>query len=287
MDRQGARQSKDMLCGFTLMELLVVISIICLLMSITLPSLTRAREQGKRVMCLSNMRSLTQCWLMYALENDDRLCSADTGWDVPPDCHWVADGPVMPGNEIGGTAEAIMAGILWPYTGETLGLYKCKSDITEQLRSYAISRAMNGQGYGHESNNIRPFRGWSEVTRASERLVFIDGACRTLWMEGSFCAVREMDAAAPEWFVSNSRNISAPQRRMQYLVGGWSLRILEISGPADDPAGRVRNRSGGCLRVQSGPGTYGPVAGGQARIADAFGDPWRVYTAIRVTSYAA
>ncbi len=209
MDRRGARQSKDMLCGFTLMELLVVISIICLLMSITLPSLTRAREQGKRVMCLSNMRSLTQCWLMYALENDDRLCSADTGWDVPPDCHWVADGPVMPGNEIGGTAEAIMAGILWPYTGETLGLYKCKSDITEQLRSYAISRAMNGQGYGHESNNIRPFRGWSEVTRASERLVFIDGACRTLWMEGSFCAVREMDAAAPEWFVSNSRNISA------------------------------------------------------------------------------
>ena len=139
MDGRGTRWSGGASRGFTLMELLVVISIICLLMSITLPSLTRAREQGKRVVCLSNMRGLTQCWMMYALENDDRLCSADTGWDVPPDCHWVADGPVMPGNEVGGTPDAIRAGMLWPYTGQMLGLYKCKSDITERLRSYAIS----------------------------------------------------------------------------------------------------------------------------------------------------
>ncbi len=198
-----------MLRGFTLLELLVVISIICLLMSITLPSLTRAREQGKRVVCLSNMRNLTQGWMMYALENDDRLCSADTGWDVPPNCHWVADGPVMPGNEVGGTPQAIMAGVLWPYTAETLNLYKCNSDLTERLRSYAISRAMNGQGYSHESTNIKPFRAWSEVTRPSERLVFIDAGCRTPWMEGSFCAIEQIGADEPQWFISDSRNITA------------------------------------------------------------------------------
>jgi len=207
--RERAARGGGVPRGFTLMELLVVISIICLLMSITLPSLTRAREQGKRVVCLSNMRGLTQCWMMYALENDDRLCSSDTGWDVPPACHWVADGPIMPGNEIGGTAEAVMAGVLWPYTGQMLDLYKCKSDITDLLRSYALSRAMNGQAYNVADDRIRPFRAWSEVIQSSERLVVIDAGCRTPWMEGSFCAVRQLDAPAPEWFITDSRNITA------------------------------------------------------------------------------
>ena len=58
-------------------ELLMVISIICLVMAITLPALNSGREQGKRVACLSNRRNLTQGGMMYALDNDDLLCSAN------------------------------------------------------------------------------------------------------------------------------------------------------------------------------------------------------------------
>ncbi len=195
--------------GFTLIELLVVISIICLMMSIMLPSLTSAREQGKRIACLANMRSLTQGWIMYAFENDDKLCSADTDWDVPPESHWVADGINFPGNEIGGTAQAIRNGTLWPYTGEVFGLYKCKSDRTERLRSYAISRAMNGTTAAGERDNIRPFRLWSGITQASQKMVFIDADCRTPWLEGSFCAIRNIDSQAPEWYRRRSRNLTA------------------------------------------------------------------------------
>ena len=44
------------LYGFTLIELLVVISIIALLLSILMPALSRVKEQGRRVVCASEVR---------------------------------------------------------------------------------------------------------------------------------------------------------------------------------------------------------------------------------------
>lgn len=59
--------------AFTLIELLMVIAIIALLISILMPSLSMAREQGKVAKCSSNLRSVMQFTHMY-MENDyDRL----------------------------------------------------------------------------------------------------------------------------------------------------------------------------------------------------------------------
>jgi prepilin-type N-terminal cleavage/methylation domain-containing protein len=55
--------------AFTLIELLVVVAIIALLISILLPSLQGAREQGKRVRCQSNLRQVAQASLSYATED--------------------------------------------------------------------------------------------------------------------------------------------------------------------------------------------------------------------------
>ena len=56
--------------AFTLIELLVVVAIIALLISILLPSLSQAREQGKKAVCLSNLKSIAQASHAYAVEDD-------------------------------------------------------------------------------------------------------------------------------------------------------------------------------------------------------------------------
>jgi prepilin-type N-terminal cleavage/methylation domain-containing protein len=59
--------------GFTLVELLVVISIIALLVSILLPALGRAREQARRVVCAANLNQGMMCIRMYSFEENGRL----------------------------------------------------------------------------------------------------------------------------------------------------------------------------------------------------------------------
>jgi prepilin-type N-terminal cleavage/methylation domain-containing protein len=66
-------ERKKILTGFTLIELLVVIAIIALLMAILLPSLRKARNQARAVVCQSNLKQWGATLALYAEENKGRL----------------------------------------------------------------------------------------------------------------------------------------------------------------------------------------------------------------------
>ncbi|MHC4116718.1 MAG: prepilin-type N-terminal cleavage/methylation domain-containing protein [Planctomycetota bacterium] len=147
--------------GFTLIELLVVIAIIAILMAILMPTLKRAKEQGRRAVCLSNLKQLQLAWSMYADENDDKIVNgeaangSDGAAPMPGPSHarhpreqwWTGDDVA---DFWAGTSHppevqkrAIRAGALWPYTKKET-LYRCPTGVSGEMRTYTITDAMNG-----------------------------------------------------------------------------------------------------------------------------------------------
>ena len=81
--------------GFTLVELLVVISIIALLLAILMPSLQKAREQAKTVVCLSNLRQWGMIFGLYTNDNNGRF---NRGWgSVSGEDPWRTGSQFWPG----------------------------------------------------------------------------------------------------------------------------------------------------------------------------------------------
>jgi prepilin-type N-terminal cleavage/methylation domain-containing protein len=75
--------------GFTLVELLVVISIIALLIALLLPALARAKELANRTVCASNVKSIIESMVIYAQSNENLFPSVPgSGWGQYANSNW-------------------------------------------------------------------------------------------------------------------------------------------------------------------------------------------------------
>jgi len=85
--------------GFSLVELLVVISIISLLMAVLLPAVNAARESGRQTVCMNNLRQFGVGMQSHANRHAYQMCSG--AFD------WLRDGPVT---EVGWVADLVNEG---------------------------------------------------------------------------------------------------------------------------------------------------------------------------------
>jgi len=162
--------------AFTLIELLVVIAVITVLMAVLMPALQRAREQGKRAVCMSNVKQFGLSWVLYADENDQRIVNACTGENT--EGHNDREEPCWlyywNNYDEQQCIDGIQRGALWPYVGQ-LKIYKCPTGIRGEANTYAIVDAMNGAmssipGVPRELYIKRR----SQIKRPGERMVFVD-----------------------------------------------------------------------------------------------------------------
>jgi len=77
--------------GFTLIELIVVISIVVMLMALMLPVSRRAREQARAVVCQSNIKQLLVQFQQYEAEHEALPYGFTFRFDAPPSGSYVGN----------------------------------------------------------------------------------------------------------------------------------------------------------------------------------------------------
>src|SRR5439155_1483436 len=129
---------------------------------------SKAREHARRVACLSNLRTLTTAWLLYAYDNRSRLCSATCGPAGRPAFHdWVAAGT---------DEQSLRDGVLWPYLRDER-VYRCPADAVNACHTYAINSWLNGEGPPADGE-AQPALSLSRVRDATATFVFMERADR-------------------------------------------------------------------------------------------------------------
>ena len=180
--RPNYARSRKSLHGFTLVELLVVISIIALLLSILMPSLRRVRMAAQGIVCRVNVRSISMAWFMYADDNDGKLIGADPYRQTA--FAWVRD-PEAP-YSLEEKWDGIRRGKLFDYV-KSVEVYHCPADMRSKrppnpiywlapeggYRSYSIPHGMGGVVTSAVEREWVADR-YTQIKNPSMKLIFLE-----------------------------------------------------------------------------------------------------------------
>ncbi len=175
---------------FTLIELLIVISIIAILAGMLLPALNKVRIVSMRIHCMSNIKQLCVCMINYGLDNSDvivpYIISANTklsrGVDGPANAPWTFTMrgwfPFTISHPVAYYPESEGKG-MFPRKN---GIYKCPAMnvIPESLGSihYGMPGGIIGgfipsAGWGMTFDSYVPKK-WSDIKAPSGKAVLLD-----------------------------------------------------------------------------------------------------------------
>ena len=258
--------------GFTLIELLVVIAIIAILMAILVPTLNRAKEQGKRAVCLSNLKQMMLAWMMYADDNDDKVVRTRAVNDkTSPDQGWVGWQYLDESKEQ--QFENIKRGRLFKYIKDVKA-YRCPvASSYEGLRTYCVACVWNNgfnreraSVYGAQKNQILMTR--SSVKQPALRMVFADtvgsdqDAMYTVmynvpewrntpnWRHGGGCNFSFADGHVEFWKWTNiEKTVELAQRSEQLSqeTGGIPRMLNEFDQSDNEDLQRIQKATWGRL----------------------------------------
>lgn len=178
-------------CGFTLVELLIVIAIIGVLSSILLPALAKSRDRAQGILCLNNIRQLTVGWIVYADDHEGKLAyNLAANSQVAMDQNWVNNVLTWGLDSDNTNAAALVATGLGPYT-KSAAIYRCPSDHvlsdvqnragwSARVRSYSMNGMVGDDGNfissGQNVNNPAyvQFVKYSSFPRPADIFTFVE-----------------------------------------------------------------------------------------------------------------
>ena len=133
--------------GFTLIEILVVVGIIALLVAILLPSLNRAREQSRRVVCGSNMHQHLLVIMVYAHDNKGRFPLSPSQCLNSGGASWWIDTVVANYDPPGGRYPFDLRALLKNCCGKQNDMFSCPSNGGPRMDDQANLDYVAANGY--------------------------------------------------------------------------------------------------------------------------------------------